>query len=228
MQRHQEIRDFFLQAELHECVVVVETTGVVLIFTLSKLVKHILQLGSELAEHLDDFFGLIVLRQASQRLEENRKAIKFVPQGQHHANLLDVVARRVAFEEVRLAAFLLLDVELGLFAHRVRDERLHEAFREDLLQDVRRHLENRENALIQPAVIRFFKHFLLARKDLQLSHLLSDVLCRLRSLFSCILVLPLLLLFLARRVIGLLCLLRVCFLVRMRRGVVTILESAPL
>ena len=72
------------------------------------------------------------MRQTSQWLEQDWEAIKLVPQRQYHANLLNVVARRITFEEVGFAAFLLLNVEIGVLKHRVGDEGLHELLRVDL------------------------------------------------------------------------------------------------
>jgi len=94
-------------------------TPILTLFTLAiaKLVEHILQLWGQFGEHLHDFLSLIVMGQTSQWLEEYRKTIQFVPEGQDHANLLDVVSRWVAFKKVGLAALLLLAIEFRVFAH---------------------------------------------------------------------------------------------------------------
>ena len=72
-----------------------------------------------------------MLRQARQGLEQNREAVQFVPEGQHDAELLDVVTARVTLEEIRLASFLLLYVDLSFLTETVLDEGLHEVLRED-------------------------------------------------------------------------------------------------
>ena len=118
LQSHQEVRQFFEQG-LGRAVLVAEL----------QLAEHVFQLGGQLGEHLDHGIGLVVMRQTSQRLEQHGKALEFVPKREHHADLLDVVARRVPFEKVCLAALLLLNVELGLLGGAVGNESLHEVFR---------------------------------------------------------------------------------------------------
>ena len=94
-----------------------------------------------------------MVRQAGQRLKKDWKSIKFVPEGENHANLLDVVARRVSFEKVRLTPFLLLYVELSVFEHGIGDQRLHEILRVDLLEYLGRNFKDRENSLVKFSVI---------------------------------------------------------------------------
>ena len=86
-------------------------------------------------------------------MKKDWKSIKFVPEGENHANLLDVVARRVSFEKVRLTPFLLLYVELSVFEHGIGDQRLHEILRVDLLEYLGRNFKDRENSLVKFSVI---------------------------------------------------------------------------
>jgi len=63
------------------------------------------------AQHLHHFFGFIVLCQARQWLEQDWEAVQLVPESKDEADLLDVITRWIALEKVRLASFLLLNIE---------------------------------------------------------------------------------------------------------------------
>ena len=70
-----------------------------------------------------------MVRQTGQRLKEHGEAVELVPKRENDTDLFDIVTRRVSLEKIRLASFLLLNIELRFFAHGVRDEGLHEALR---------------------------------------------------------------------------------------------------
>jgi len=67
-----------------------------------------------------------MLSKASKRLEQDRESVELVPQGEHHADLLDVVARRIPLKEISFTAFLLMYIKLRFFGSTVSDECLHE------------------------------------------------------------------------------------------------------
>ena len=87
--------------------------------------------------------------QADQRLKQDGEAVELVPEDKHHAKLLEVIARWVAFEEVCLATGLLLNVELNFFAHTVCNKRLHEIFGVYGEQNLGWKLEDMEDTGIQ-------------------------------------------------------------------------------
>ena len=108
------------------------TVLMLLISAVAELVEDILQLWSQFTQHFYNLLRLIMMRQAGERLEQNREAVQFVPQSEDDTDLLDVVTRRISLEEVRLAPFLLLNIEFSVLTHGITDQRLHEAFGKNL------------------------------------------------------------------------------------------------
>jgi hypothetical protein len=106
-------------------------------------------LCGQLREHLHDFFGGVVMGQTDERLKQYGEAVELVPKNKHHAELFNVVTCWVPFEEVCLAACLLLNVELNFFAHTVCNKRLHEIFWVDREQNLGWKLEYMEDTTIQ-------------------------------------------------------------------------------
>ena len=145
MQRHEKVGQFLPQS--HRGVFIVEK-GIAV-----ELCEDVLELRREFAKHLAHFLGFIVVRQTGQRLKKDWKSIKFVPERENHANLLDVVTGGVSFEKVRLAPFLLLYVELCVFEHGIGDQGLHEVLRVDLLKYLRGDLKDGEYTLVKFSVI---------------------------------------------------------------------------
>ena len=88
-----------------------------------------------------------MLSKASERLEKHGESIKFVPESEHHANLLDIITGRISLKEVGFATFLLLYIKLLVFCPTIENERSHEGFRKCVGKDRWRILEDGDNTV---------------------------------------------------------------------------------